>query len=122
MILLSHSRRLHAIILSCVPVVNFVVISVQTPRIDGNSFLAISSRIIFHSVKIRALIFIGVFTDVASMKQWLKVYLSTHPVYGKQPLTADILDMWYRDCIKACIVSNICYHVFHISLPLTDPE
>ena len=40
----------------------------------------------------RDLEFLGVFTDSDSMKKWLKVYLSTHPVYGKQPLTADILN------------------------------
>ena len=121
-ILLPHVRRLHSVILSCSPTASFVVIYAWTPRIDGNSFLAMLSRNILHSGIIRALISVGVFTDSASMKQWLKIYLSTHPVYGKQPLTANILDKWYRDCVKACIVSNIFYHFAHISWVLIDPE
>ena len=49
----------------------------------------------------------GVFSDFASMTEWLKIYLSTHPVYGKQPITPDILQQWYKDSIKASVVRYI---------------
>ena len=58
--------------------------------------------------------FTGVFTDLDSMKQWLKVYLPTHPVYSRLPLTPDLLQKWYKDSIQASIWISFVQVVFFI--------
>ena len=65
----------------------------------------------------RDLQFTGIFTDSASMKQWLNIYLSTHPSCSNQPLQPDTLHTWYKNSILASILISFlafAYFIAHI--------
>ena len=48
----------------------------------------------------------GEFSDTNSMKKWLEIYLSMHPVLGKESVTPDLLQQWYKDYLQANVVSS----------------
>ena len=44
------------------------------------------------------------FSTEKCRRELLETYLSTHPQYGQQPVTKELVDKWYRDSVTASMV------------------